>query len=91
MTCDYCAEGNVAVAGWHVYGVDQASELDEPYRVPCAVNPPDVEIGGMVPGVGFLGGLTWSKELAEAMQPVADDPMEPENYGMADEPGEGLT
>lgn len=41
--CDYCAEGNVAEDGWHRYPVitDEGYEnFDQPYRVPCAIDPP---------------------------------------------------
>jgi len=48
VTCDYCLEGNIAEDGWHRYPVmaDEGYEIfDQPYRVPCAIDPPKVGIG----------------------------------------------
>lgn len=41
--CDYCDMGNVQVEGWHMFPELDVEELDNPYRVPCAIWPPAVE------------------------------------------------
>lgn len=39
MICDYCAEGNIALRGWHDYPPDEWGGAG--YSVPCALNPPE--------------------------------------------------
>lgn len=43
IVCDYCDDGNIAVKGWHEYPVWAGWPLEDRYRVPCAISPPQVE------------------------------------------------